>query len=250
MIESQSLLNTLFLDIETVSTVPVFDNLDERFQKEWQKKSRQFTPDRVIPTLEDAAQYYESKAGIFSEFAKIVCISVGYLVEIEGSYHLRIKSFASDDENEILTEFSALVEQHYNQLNVHKLCGHNIKEFDIPFIARRLVIHGMPLPQAFQIAGKKPWQLAHLLDTMELWRFGDYKNYTSLSLLATALNIPTPKDDIDGSQVGHVYWNEKNLERIAIYCQKDVVTVAQVLLKMMRLPTIDPENIEIINGQS
>ena len=93
------------------------------------------------------------------------------------------------------------------------------------------------------IAGKKPWEINHL-DTMELWRFGDYKNYTSIKLLAALFDIPTPKDDIDGSQVAGVYYQEKDLERIKIYCQKDTLTVAQLLLSYKGEELIKEENIE------
>lgn len=241
--------NILFLDIETVSAKETFSELTEDFQYIWSLKARQFHPERALPPVEKASEYYEQKAGIFAEFAKIVCISVGYCTTVDDHMEFRLKSFAHDDEKVILESFCQLLDSHYNNPNKHAICGHNIKEFDVPFMCRRLVINGMELPKLLQVSGKKPWQIGHLIDTMELWRFGDYKNYTSLVLLATTLGISSPKDDIDGSMVGKVYWEEKDLERIAVYCQKDVVTVAQILLKMNRLPIIEKEHILVINQE-
>jgi DNA polymerase elongation subunit (family B) len=158
---------------------------------------------------------------------------------------LRLKSF-SGEEKELLEEFNNLLNTHYDRLDDHHLCGHNIKEFDVPFLCRRSVIHGLDLPRLLNISGKKPWQVSHLLDTMELWRFGDYKNYTSLALLAGTLGIPSPKDDIDGSMVGHVYWQEDDIERIITYCEKDVITVAQVVMKFAGMDLIREDQIEVV----
>lgn len=246
MIDAKDLKNILFLDIETVSEQAEYSALTEEFQHVWRLKSKKFNVNREVPSEEDAAEYYSDKAGIFAEFAKVVCISVGYLVDSKDGFKVRLKSFASANEIEVLEAFKGLMDSHYNNPTVHKICGHNINEFDVPFLSRRYIINQMELPKLLQISGKKPWQITHMLDTMVLWRFGDYKNYTSLVLLATSLGVPSPKDDIDGSQVGNVFWKEGDVDRIAVYCQKDVVTVVQVLLRMMRLPMITEENIEII----
>ena len=225
----------LFLDIETVSVAKSFDDLDDSFQELWERKSRYWIKDEE---KESAADLYRDKAGIYSEFAKIVCISVGY---IGADYKMRLKSFYDDDEKVVLMQFSGLLLNYYNNPLKHKLCGHNIKEFDIPFICRRLIINNMPIPPILNVSGKKPWETKHLLDTMELWKFGDYKNYTSLNLLANVFGIKSPKDDIDGSQVGRVYWEEGDLERIKVYCEKDVKTVAQVYLRISGLPLLADE---------
>ena len=177
-----------------------------------------------------------------AEFAKIICISVGYLFTEKGEKHFRIKSFYGDNEKLIISEFNDLLNSEFNK-NQHQLCAHNGKEFDFPFIARRTLINSLKLPKLLDIAGKKPWEVSHL-DTMELWRFGDYKHYTSIKLLAALFGIPTPKDDIDGSQVASVYYKEKDLERIKIYCQKDTLTVAQLLLRYKGEELIKEENIE------
>ena len=225
----------LFLDIETVSVAKSFDDLDDSFQELWERKSRYWIKDEE---KESAADLYRDKAGIYSEFAKIVCISVGY---IGADYKMRLKSFYDDDEKVVLMQFSGLLLNYYNNPLKHKLCGHNIKEFDIPFICRRLIINNMPIPPILNVSGKKPWETKHLLDTMEMWKFGDYKNYTSLNLLANVFGIKSPKDDIDGSQVGRVYWEEGDLERIKVYCEKDVKTVAQVYLRISGLPLLADE---------
>lgn len=216
--------NILFIDIETVPNHPDFNSVPEEWRALWSKKA-----DTLRRNEDETAESLYGRAGIYAEFGKIICISVGFLSWTEGQQTFRMKSFAGDDEKVLLTTFADLLRKHYSRPE-QRLCGHNIKEFDIPFIARRMVINGVKLPSILDIAGKKPWEIPHL-DTMELWKFGDYKSYTSLALLAAALGIPTPKDDIDGSQVAHVYYTEKNLPRIVTYCQKDVFTVAQVLRK-------------------
>jgi uncharacterized protein YprB with RNaseH-like and TPR domain len=216
--------NILFIDIETVPNHPDFSSVPDEWRALWCKKA-----DTLRRSEEETAESLYARAGIYAEFGKIICISVGFLSWTDGQQTFRMKSFYGDDEKALLSTFAELLRKHYNRPE-QRLCGHNIKEFDIPFIARRMIINGVKLPAMLDIAGKKPWEIPHL-DTMELWKFGDYKSYTSLALLAAALGIPTPKDDIDGSQVAHVYYVEKNLPRIVSYCQKDVFTVAQVLRK-------------------
>lgn len=225
--------NILFLDIETVPTHPDFEQLSEDMQMLWDKKSKQFRTSDESP-----ADVYQ-RAGVYAEFGRIVCISVGYIREIDGRKTFYSKSFADDDEKKILTDFSALVEHSYSTPDKF-ICGHNLKEFDMPFIARRIIINGLPLPKVLQIAGKKPWEVT-FIDTMEMWKFGDYKSYTSLNLLTHILGIPTPKDDIDGSQVANVFYGEHDLKRISIYCEKDILATAQVYLKMIGATLIDQE---------
>jgi len=247
IIQKKTLTNVLFLDIETVSIAQNFRDLPESLQKHWIHKCKHFLPDKTKEVTNDiAATFYKQKAGIFAEFGKIICISIGYLsTQKNKSLSFRIKSLYGE-EVDILKSFNEILNIHYHNLKEHYLCGHNIKEFDIPFICRKNMVHGLPLPKLINIAGKKPWQIQHLLDTMELWRFGDYKNYTSLPLLANTLGIPSPKDDIDGSQVGQVFWEENDLERIVQYCEKDVLTVAQVAMKFAGKPLLKDENIEIV----
>ena len=231
--------NILFLDIETVPCSPNFKDLDVTFQTLWTEKTVWQRKEEYTP-----AEFYKLKSGVMAEFAKIICISVGYLFINKGENNFRIKSFYGDDEKQIITDFNELLNSQFNKKQ-HQLCAHNGKEFDFPFIARRTLINGLKLPALLDIAGKKPWEVNHL-DTMELWKFGDYKHYTSIKLLAALFNIPTPKDDIDGSQVAGVYWNDKNLERIKRYCQKDTLTVAQLLLKYKGEELISENNIEFV----
>jgi DNA polymerase elongation subunit (family B) len=247
IIQQKTLNRILFLDIETVSSKQDFNELTDTLKHLWMRKSKQFLADRSQEVTEElASKYYKEKAGIFAEFGKIVCISIGYLFKQKNKpSKLRIKSLFGD-EVDILKSFNEVLNTHYDDLETDFLCGHNIKEFDIPFICRRNIVHGLDLPRLLNIAGKKPWQLSHLLDTMELWRFGDYKNYTSLALLSGALDIPSPKDDIDGSMVGHVFWEEDDIERIVTYCEKDVLTVAQVAMKFAGLPLLEEEHVEIV----
>jgi predicted PolB exonuclease-like 3'-5' exonuclease len=239
MLSEIKIKNVLFLDIETVPCSPSFKDLDVTFQTLWTEKTAWQRKEEYTP-----AEFYKLKAGVMAEFAKIICISVGYLFVEKNENHFRIKSFYGDNENQIITNFNELLNTQFNKKQ-HQLCAHNGKEFDFPFIARRTLINGLKLPALLDIAGKKPWEVNHL-DTMELWKFGDYKHYTSIKLLAALFNIPTPKDDIDGSQVAGVYWNDKDLERIKKYCQKDTLTVAQLLLKYKGEELISENNIEFV----
>ena len=231
--------NILFLDIETVPCSPSFEDLNITFQELWTEKTAWQRKEEYTP-----AEFYKLQSGMMAEFAKIICISVGYLFVEKNENHFRIKSFCGDDEKQIITDFNKLLNSQFSKKQ-HQLCAHNGKEFDFPFIARRTLINGLKLPALLDIAGKKPWEVNHL-DTMELWKFGDYKHYTSLKLLAALFNIPTPKDDIDGSQVAGVYWNDKDLERIKKYCQKDTLTLAQLLLKYKGEELISENNIEFV----
>ena len=221
MIQHIPLEKILFLDIETVPQAGNWEELDETDQYLWDKKTR-------MQRKEDftAQEFYNERGGIMAEFGKIICISVGIL---EKSEKLMIKSFSGDDERKLLEEFGEI----FNHPKLHDviLCAHNGKEFDFPWIARRFLINGMQPPKPFQMFGKKPWEIPHL-DTMELWKFGDYKSYISLELLAHVFGIPTPKDDIDGSMVSSIYYIEKDLFRIVQYCEKDVLTLANVFRRM------------------
>ena len=235
MLKDLKLENVLFLDIETVPLSPDFDSVPEKIKKLWEKKAEQLRrnhPDQTADTL-------YPRAGIYAEFGKIICISCGFA----NGKEFRIKSFYGDNEKILLKEFAEMLELHFNT-NYHLLCAHNGKEFDFPYIARRMLINMIELPDILNMAGKKPWEIKHL-DTMELWKFGDYKHYTSLELLAAIFDIPTPKDDIDGSMVGHVYWQEKDLDRIVKYCVKDVLTIAQLMRKYMGMELIKENDIVV-----
>jgi DNA polymerase elongation subunit (family B) len=229
--------NVLFLDIETVPQCPDYNCLDETSQQLWIQKAAAMCKDGQTPD-----SIYD-RAGIYAEFGKIICISVGFAYQMAGGqWAFRLKSCFSDDEPVLLKDFSETLvrfgKQHPNMF----LCAHNGKEFDFPYIARRMLINGIDLPVALDVAGKKTWEVS-FLDTMELWRFGDYKNYTSLKVLTHVFGIPSPKDDIDGSQVAGVYWQEKNLLRIVRYCEKDVLAIAQIMLRYKGLKPIAPENV-------
>ncbi len=221
MIQNIQLDKILFLDIETVPQYENWEELDEKEKQLWDKKTSWQRGESL-----SAEDFYPLRAGIISEFGKIACISVGM---IEKNDTLKLKSFYSENEAELLTNFGSIFNS--NRLKNCILCAHNGKEFDFPWIARRFLINGMMPPTPFQMFGKKPWEVPHL-DTMELWKFGDYKNFISLELMAHIFGIPTPKDDIDGSMVAEVYYKEKNLQRIAQYCEKDVLTLANILRKL------------------
>jgi 3'-5' exonuclease len=237
MLDYIDLSSILFLDIETVPATPQYSDLPETWQDLWKHKARSIVKKSADDiTDEDAKEVYE-RAGIYAEFGKIICISVGIFARDKETKELsvRLNSYADDNEATLLTEFAELLTKYYNNPDRQFLCGHNIKEFDIPYICRRMLLHQMPFPKMLDITGKKPWETKHLLDTMELWKFGDGKSFTSVKLLAAAFGFPSPKDDIDGSEVARVYYEEKDLPRIARYCEKDVVAVMQLMIKFKRL---------------
>ncbi|ARV15512.1 3'-5' exonuclease [Polaribacter sp. SA4-12] len=232
---SVKLNDVLFLDIETVPQKENWKQLSKETQELFAKKTQYQRKEGYT-----AEAFYE-RAGIWAEFGKIVCISVGYFIDIKKSKQLRLTSFFGDDEHKLLTEFKVLLDQHFvKKSNV--LCAHNGKEFDFPFIARRMIVHQIELPKKLNLFGKKPWEVPHL-DTLELWKFGDYKHYTSLKLLTSILGIPSPKDDIDGSEVAGVYYKEKNIQRIVSYCEKDTIAVAQILLRFNNQELLKLEDI-------
>ena len=241
MLENYNVESILFLDIETVPQFPAFDQLPPEFAVLWEKKAGQLS--RMEKFRDEGIlspdELYE-RAGIYAEFGRIICISTGVL----RNGLLWIKSFWGDDEQELLISFCDMVKKVKGK-NATYLCAHNGKEFDFPYLIRRLLINGMEVPAILDLSGKKPWETTHL-DTMELWKFGDYKSYTSLELLAAIFNIPTPKDDIKGSDVARVYWKEHDLYRIVTYCQKDVATIVNLFLCFKGLPRIGEECVKIV----
>ncbi len=229
--------NVLFLDIETVPEVEDFSDLSEEKQKLFSSKTQYQRKEEFTPE-----EFYE-RAGIWAEFGKIVCISVGFFTNFESEERVfRVTTFSGEEEK-ILEDFKKLLDNHYDKPN-HLLCAHNGKEFDFPYIARRMIINKISLPDKLNLFGKKPWEIPHL-DTMELWKFGDYKHYTSLKLLTSILDIPSPKTDIDGSEVSRVFYKENDLKRIVEYCERDVIAIAQLLLRFNNEPLI--EELKIIH---
>lgn len=236
MFSQQELSRILFLDIETARAYKTFEEVPEVLQELWAQKSL-----KIRSTETDSpAEVYLEKAGIFAEFGKVICVSFGFINWQQERPHFRVKSFYAYSEAELLLQFKELLESKFKGW---QLCAHNGKEFDFPYLGRRFLINQIPVPSVLQVQGKKPWEVP-FLDTLELWRFGDYKNYTKLELLCAVFGIETPKDDIDGSQVGRVFWEEEaGLERIARYCEKDVIATAQVLLKYCVMPSIEAQHV-------
>lgn len=239
MLQHLDLTKILILDIETVPQYPSFTEVPEKWQQLWEKKSASLKREES----QTASDIYP-RAGIYAEFGKVVCISVGFFNRSGNFWQFRVKSYYGDNEKLLLGEFAQMIERHFDDPG-NLLCAHNGKEFDFPYLCRRMLLNSVEIPGLLNIAGKKPWEVNHL-DTMELWKFGDFKSFTSLELLATAFDIPTPKDDIDGSQVWTVYWNDKDLERIKTYCQKDVVTVAQLLLRFRGETLLDEGDVLLV----
>lgn len=235
MIKKLPLDRILFLDIETVPQAAQFGQLDAETQQLWEEKTRFQRKEEYTPE-----EFYE-RAGIWAEFGKIICISVGFFNYRGSERHFRTTSFFGE-EDQLLKEFKNLLDGHFSGPQ-HLLCAHNGKEFDFPYIARRMLIHGIALPYKLDLFGKKPWEVPHL-DTMELWKFGDFKHYTSLKLMAKVLGIPSPKEDIDGSMVREVFYEEQDLDRIVEYCERDVVATAQIILKFRIEPLLEEHEIK------
>ncbi len=241
MLETYKIETILFLDIETIPQYSTHDQLPLDFAGLWEKKAGQLRRIDKFSTGDDVKpeEMYE-RAGIYAEFGKIVCISTGIL----RNKLLWMKSFFGDDEKELLSGFIDMLNK-LKEKGITFLCAHNGKEFDYPYLIRRMLINGLEVPPILDLSGKKPWEVNHL-DTMELWKFGDYKNYTSLELLATIFGIPSPKDDIKGSDVARVYWQEHDLPRIVTYCQKDVITIVNLLLRFKGMPVIGEDAIQVV----
>lgn len=235
MLQKLNLEHILFLDIETVPQKASFDELDEEYKSLWEQKSKYQRKDEFT-----AKEFYD-RAGIWAEFGKIICISVGYFKNVADGRSFRVTTFHGS-EIKLLKEFKDLVITHFSASR-HLLCAHNGKEFDFPYIARRMIINSIELPFKLDLFGKKPWEIAHL-DTMDLWKFGDYKNFTSLKLMTKVLEIPSPKEDIDGSMVRDVYYEENDLDRIVEYCERDTIAVAQVLLRLRNDELLKDEEIK------
>ena len=236
-----SINNILFLDIETVPQYADYNSLPRDWKELWDTKAASLLKYHEEETKETI--YH--RAGIYAEFGKIICVSCGFIFGNGGDKKIILKSFCGEKESILLIEFCEMLNKWAASSDEQKfLCAHNGKEFDFPYLCRRLIINGLTIPTILNTSGKKPWEVFHL-DTLELWKFGDFKSFTSLNLLAHTLGIPTPKDDIDGSKVWSVYWNDKDLQRIVNYCQKDVITVAQIFLKLNCDSAVKPDNIEI-----
>ena len=235
------LTDLLLLDIETVPQQEDFSSLSPEWQTLfWDKISK------TVPENTTAEDSYKKRGGILAEFGKLVCISTAFFQENDNKeLCLKMKSISDDDEVALLRSFTALSDKMYKYNKNFQFAGHNIKEFDIPYICRRLMINQLPLPEYLQLNDKKPWE-TKMFDTMNWWKFGDNKNYISLHLLASVLGIPTSKTDIDGSMVQDVYYKEKNLQRIVDYCQRDVVVTANIILRFMNHPVLSEEKIILV----
>lgn len=230
----------LFLDIETVPQFPDYGQLPGEWKHLWDLKSNS-----LIKYHEgESNESLYPRAGIYAEFGKIICISCGVVQGTGEQRKITIKSFAGDDEKILLVQFAEMLNK-WSAGEQKFLCAHNGKEFDFPYLCRRMIVHNISIPPLLNISGKKPWEVSHL-DTLELWKFGDFKSFTSLNLLAFTLGVPTPKDDIDGSMVWKVYWEEKNIQRIVTYCQKDVVTVVRLIQHYMGIDSVADEGIDFV----
>lgn len=236
MYSSVNIERILFVDIETVPQSAGYDCLSDDMRQLWDKKAANIVRYDSSGDNSSPADLYR-RAGIYAEFGKVVCVSAAFIRDGK----LYVKSYTSHIEGEVLSAFAALVDKYFGTAEC-RLCGHNLKEFDLPYLCRRMIVNGVPIPKVMNLMGRKSWDNPHI-DTLDMWKFGDYKHYTSLELLAATMEIPSPKDDIDGSEVAAVYWNDKDLTRIATYCEKDTITVAQLFLKMTGRDIILKENI-------
>lgn len=245
------IFNTVFIDIETVSQKKEFDDLSASMKNLWTHKAKSIIRYQDVEWSDKLAQVlYREKAAIYAEFGKIVCISIGMFYKHKGVVELFKKSFYGHTEKEILEDFLLLIKKKFNDSNRFYFCGHNLREFDIPFICRRSLVHGLSLPSTLQISGKKAWQLHHFIDTLQLWKFGDYKHFTSLSLMCELFGIKSPKEGMDGSKVGETYYLEENVDKIRDYCEQDVKAVAYLFAKMIGRTDIKQIQVELMGIHS
>ncbi|HTX88789.1 MAG TPA: 3'-5' exonuclease [Bacteroidales bacterium] len=241
MLNQYQIESILFLDIETVPAVEEYQKMPELMRRLWDRKAEQLQRfERNVPEEKPTPEELYERAGIYAEFGKIICISTG----IFRNQSLWIKSFSGNEEKPVLAEFSEMLNKAGDK-KIQYLCAHNGKEFDYPYLIRRMLVNGVSVPALLDLSGKKPWEVNHL-DTMELWKFGDFKNFSSLELLAAIFGIPTPKDDMDGSQVARVYWQDHDLPRIVKYCQKDVLTIVNLFLKLQQKKIIGDDQIQFV----
>lgn len=249
MLDYISPKSVLFIDVETVPMAKDFDQLDRKWQALWKQRNQRFKPEGQSDN-----EYFFGRSSLFAEFSKIVCISVGFITfqkttnqagEVTKEPKLRIKSFCGHDEAELLTAFLELLTKYFNDPSKFYLCGHNISEFDVPILCRRMIINNLPLPSMLNVAKLKPWEQP-FIDTMKLWRFGDRRNYTSLRLLTQVLGLPDPKTTMEGNEVADIYWKEKDLGRIQQGCEKDTVAVARLFLRFKRLPNISDDQVSVV----
>jgi DNA polymerase elongation subunit (family B) len=239
MLEHLKIGNLLFLDIETVPAFPSYPDVPDALRLLWDKKATYLKKETETPEM-----VYQ-RAGIYAEFGRIVCISTGMIGTLDDKRVLRLKSYFAETEGELLKEFADLIVRLCQKKEID-LCAHNGREFDFPYMARRMLINGVQLPEIFDNAGKRPWEVRYV-DTLELWKFGDHKHYTSLDLLASLFGIESPKTELDGSQVSHVYWQQNDIRRIVDYCRKDVVTTAQIMLRFKGEPLLEPSDVLILD---
>lgn len=238
----RQLKNILFVDIETAAQHAHFSEVDERLQKHWERKASFLKNEAEL----SAAEMYVDRAGIYAEYGKVICISFGGFYEENEELKLRVSSFCGGDEKEILSKFIHIVEKHRAKNNL-LLCAHNGKEFDFPYLCRRMVLNGLPLPTILQLSGKKSWNIPHL-DTLEMWKFGDYKHFVSLDLLTALFDIPSSKQEIDGSMVNHTYHVEKDIDKINRYCIADVKVLAQLYLKMNGKDILPEDKMQVVES--
>ncbi len=230
--------NTLFIDIETASGQKDFALLSNKMQALWLRKAKSL-PNPLSVSLEDL--YFE-RAALYAEFGKIICIGMGFLYQDkEKGICFKVKTIAGDNEEELLSRFISFINDTYKNKEL-SLVAHNGKEFDFPYLCRRMLVHSLEIPKQLQLQGKKPWEVVHL-DTMELWKFGDRKAYTSLELLTEILGIGEAKSNLSGDKVNETYYKEGNLMVIEEYCKEDVVLVAQLFLRFNFQKKIEPSNI-------
>lgn len=226
----QNLKRILFVDIETATCASNYGELDDDLKLFWRLRQERYNHKDAYLSEEELWQTFNDKAAIYAEYARVVCISMGVLTSDDEGAEFRVKNLFATEEYDLLTQFADILNAHYYDPFSAFICGHNIREFDIPFLCRRFIINGIPLPSFINITGQKPWQVHHLLDTLDLWKFGDYKHYSSLDLLCKVLSVDSPKGEMSGKDVSGRYW-EGHLDEIVKYCEKDVIATARIYLR-------------------
>ena len=223
----------LFLDIETVGGCPDLESCEkfspeiaEQFHKYYDWFNKRFPEDITL----DKNEVFKKRAALVPEFAKIICVSMAFVME---NGEVKKQTFSGDNEKELLIKVRNLLDRCHN-LDFY-LCGHNLKNFDIPMLAKRMIINGILPSKILPDYNTKPWEVK-AIDTKEIWQYGSYTSIGSLDLLCTCLGIESPKDgEITGDKVHKSYWEENKLSEISEYCEKDVNVLIEFIKKLKNL---------------
>ncbi len=243
MYSVSELKQMVFIDIETIRGKKTYNDViteNPALDDYWQTKHTQIREKEPLSYghIEDSAEMYEKMAALYPEWGQIVCISIGQIKFDEDGNPIKFttKSFSGLYEKILLEEFNETASKIMSKYPRMQWVGHNIKGFDMPYIIKRSLINGVRVPNVFHLQKQKPWE-SQLIDTNDVWKFNGW-NGARLGLLTEILNIPSPKQDMDGKMVSDVFWEDGDLNRISEYCEMDINATANVMLRISGMDII------------